>query len=161
MVSPDVWGPPMWRFLHLAALGYPEEAAPEDAERYARFFEALGGVLPCPSCAANYQTHLAQLPVRPFLGGRDALFDWTVRLHNMVNAESGKSPVTVEQARDAFLRAIARGGKSRDGTAALKRAVWAGLGGGEPLTLAAVGGGVLLLCVAIVVWLGRRRRALV
>lgn len=148
----------MWRFLHLAALGYPEQAEQEDADRYERFFDALGEVLPCPSCGANYKKHLSQLPIRPFLSGRDALFDWTVRLHNLVNEQSGKAPVTVEQAKTTFIRALKRGRPTGvvDGTAVLKRAVWAGMGGGEPVLMAVVGAAVVSTIVLLTVWLRRR-----
>jgi hypothetical protein len=106
---PKLWGPYLWRALHLVALGYPTR--PSDAERaaYRAFYENIAHVLPCATCAANYRRHLQEdLPLEPGLldGGHDgALFAWTVRLHNLVNAELGapRADWTPEQARRALM----------------------------------------------------------
>lgn len=87
--DPATWGPSMWRFLHCAALAYPSKGDESSAAAFRRFVDALGDVLPCPTCAHNYRRHLQELPVDPFLAGRAALFEWTVQLHNLVNVESG------------------------------------------------------------------------
>jgi FAD-linked sulfhydryl oxidase len=88
-VAPELWGPSTWRAIHFAALGYPSEPTEDDVTVYGAFFETLQRVLPCESCAVNYSKHLSELPIEPFLrSGR--LFEWTVRLHNIVNRELGK-----------------------------------------------------------------------
>jgi hypothetical protein len=62
------------------------------------FFTSLGTVLPCLSCSTNYQRHLRELPMEPALKkGGNALFEWTVQLHNLTNAESGKDPRTADE----------------------------------------------------------------
>ena len=91
MVEPDVWGPPIWRAIHFVALGYPDSPSAEDAAKYKRFFEDLGAVIPCSTCSVNYSRHLQELPIDDYLsGGRMRLFEWSVRVHNIVNAEKGK-----------------------------------------------------------------------
>ncbi len=86
-----MWGPPIWRAIHFVALGYPDSPSAEDAANYKRFFEDLGAVIPCSTCSVNYSRHLQELPIDDYLsGGRMRLFEWSVRVHNIVNAEKGK-----------------------------------------------------------------------
>lgn len=119
-VPPSAWGPQLWRAIHLVALGCPATLDARTADAYRSFFAGLADVIPCPTCAANYRRHLLELPVEPYLteGRGDRLFEWTVRLHNLVNAElqrPGSRPDwTPDQARDALLRHIGvRGGGGR------------------------------------------------
>lgn len=101
MPDPRLWGEPFWATLHYVALGYPErDPSPEQQDAYAAFYAAAGHVLPCSACAANFLRHTDQLPLGPALAqGRDALFAWTVALHNTVNRELGKPELTAEAAR--------------------------------------------------------------
>lgn len=76
----------------MIALAYPDSPSLTDKVMYQTFFETLGHVLPCGKCCRNYQRHLAEMgdALQQALSSRSALFDWTVRLHNIVNAEHGK-----------------------------------------------------------------------
>ena len=109
-VPPSAWGPQVWRAIHLIALGCPPSLDASTAEAYRAFFTHLPDVLPCPSCAANYRRHLLELPIEPYLVSGEKLFEWTVRLHNIVNAElrrPGSRPDwTPEQAREALMRSV-------------------------------------------------------
>lgn len=97
-MNPKVWGPPVWTALHLIALGYPSDPDAPTRDAYRAFFTAVGPVLPCAMCSDHYAEHLAVLPIDPALarGGR-ALFDWTVALHNRVNAQTGKRELTPDE----------------------------------------------------------------
>lgn len=88
-----------WSTIHHLALGYPEFPSAEDRSHYRAFFYALGPVLPCKKCSINYQRHLIELPIEPYLTNTNSLFEWTVKLHNIVNRENRKPEWTVEQAR--------------------------------------------------------------
>jgi hypothetical protein len=115
MAEPSVWGPSTWRAIHYIALGYPAKATGEDARVYRDFVHALGRVIPCTTCAANFQRHLVELPLTERdLRGRLELFEWTVRLHNLVNTETGKRPWTVDEALAVY--AAGHGGGSRPGS---------------------------------------------
>jgi hypothetical protein len=95
---PPVWGPSLWRAIHLVALGFPAdaEATPEQRQAYRAFFENLHYVIPCNTCAVNYQTHLKhdmpRIPLDrvPGVETQPRLFAWTVELHNVVNRSLGK-----------------------------------------------------------------------
>lgn len=106
MEAPEVWGPILWRAVHLVALGYPDDPSATDVANYKQFFGAFGSVLPCPKCAYNYARHLQELPIDDFLtGGHRRLFEWSVHLHNIVNAEKGKPIMSVDSAYAMLLSA--------------------------------------------------------
>ena len=88
-----VWGPPGWLFLHSVTFGYPIDPNDFDIKnnlepgttrnRYTRFFENIGYILPCKYCRDSYQQYIAEYPVRS--GNRDELIEWLYVIHNKVN----------------------------------------------------------------------------
>lgn len=103
-MTPDVWGRFLWYSIHFIALDYPSDPTPDQAAAYRAFFETLGRVLPCYKCSKNYERHLKEMPLTPQdLLSKDALFAWTVALHNIVNKETGKSEMSVAEARNMYL----------------------------------------------------------
>lgn len=104
MPDPSLWGEPFWTTLHYAALGYPTEPDDASVQAYGAFFKSVGHVLPCATCQQNFRRHTRGMPVEPALQqGRDALFEWTVALHNKVNAEHGKPQWSVARAREYYM----------------------------------------------------------
>lgn len=102
-MQPNVWGPHLWKSIHYIALGYPNNADDEVRTAYKSFYENLWKVIPCLKCSLNYKRHLDEVPpIDDFLRSRD-LFAWTVMLHNIVNAELGKPPMPLEQAREMYM----------------------------------------------------------
>jgi hypothetical protein len=117
MIDPNWWGPSLWTSIHYIALGYPETPTAKDAATYREFFAAIGNVLPC-KCAVNYKRHFeTDMPVDPFLGGRRDLFAWTIKMHNLVNAESGKPTWNADEAYDFYASGAAVKGKGGPGIA--------------------------------------------
>jgi hypothetical protein len=94
--SPLIWGKEAWRFIHFVALSYPEAPTEEDKINYYKFFESLQKVLPCPTCAYNFEKKMKEYP--PNLENKKSLFRWTVDVHNSVNKENGKEIVSYEDA---------------------------------------------------------------
>ena len=95
------WGFHTWHAIHYIALGYPTSPSQEDVSAYSSFFLGLGHVLPCKFCTHHYIEHLKTLP--PDLSSRDALFAWTVALHNVVNKSLGKREWRDDEARKYYL----------------------------------------------------------
>lgn len=108
-MEPSVWGKYIWTSIHFIALGYPDKPTQEDAHNYKQFYHDLWKVLPCYKCSVNYQRHLSELPIDPYLKDNMSLFEWTVKLHNIVNKELGKREWTLEEATQRF-RNLAKGG---------------------------------------------------
>lgn len=91
--SPDLWGPSMWFMVHLVAATYPDAPTPADKANYGAFYRSLQHVLPCPGCAKGYYSIITTDPTRltpKVFGSRQALFRWTVDVHNRVNAKLRK-----------------------------------------------------------------------
>lgn len=83
----------MWFMVHLVAATYPLHPTEADAANYAAFFRSLEHVLPCEGCRKGYSIILGTAPTRltpRVFASREALFKWTVDVHNRVNAKVGK-----------------------------------------------------------------------
>jgi hypothetical protein len=91
-VAPHVWGPSMWKLMHVIATTYPDNPTHQDAQQFATFFASLQSVLPCEGCRKGYamlvggQYRLTD----DVLANRHSLFRWTVDVHNAVNKKLGK-----------------------------------------------------------------------
>lgn len=103
MSSPKVWGRFFWTTLHISALGYPDAPSQQEAAAYRNFYVNFGKILPCKKCAANYDRHIASLPIDKALASREALFAWTVSLHNVVNREQKKSEWNLDYAKEFYI----------------------------------------------------------
>jgi len=97
--SPNYWGRQAWHFIHMVALAYPpEEALTEEIKKkYYQFFESLGNTLPCPTCSNHYREKFKNNP--PRLENSEALFRWTVDIHNSVNRDNGKKEISYQEAK--------------------------------------------------------------
>jgi FAD-linked sulfhydryl oxidase len=90
-MDPSRWGPHFWISIHAVAATYPEEPTEDDRAQYATYFTSLSRVLPCVECRQEFRTVLSRtVPLRPEdLASRAKLFEWTWRIHNLVNARLG------------------------------------------------------------------------
>ena len=96
-MTTKVWGPPTWFALHMITFGFPSEPLKYDREnglmpgttqnRYKRFFETVGSVLPCNACRHSYEEYLKKLPIDTT--NREKLVRWLFNIHNMVNRKLG------------------------------------------------------------------------
>ena len=105
-MNPSQWGPSLWRAIHFIALGFPDSPSRQDIDSYKAFFFSLGDVLPCYKCSQNYQRHLKEVPLDPFLVNSDSLFKWTVQLHNIVNRETGKAEMSLQDAYRLYEKGV-------------------------------------------------------
>lgn len=102
-MDPRHWGPHFWVAMHAAALSFPERPTREDKRRAFRFYESVGWMLPCASCASKYRGMFRQYaPGADDLSSRDALFEWTVNIHNVVNMTLGKPSFDIDRARTVY-----------------------------------------------------------
>ncbi len=126
IVDPAIWGPHLWRFLHVtAALPAPRLRG---RDKWRAVLEALRVSLPCPECTGHYQAWHRAHPFRAMLGGtavRRAAMRWVLDLHNDVNRRRG-IPVW----SPAQMEASVAGLTVADARAALEAAIAAGVGSG-------------------------------
>jgi hypothetical protein len=110
-ITPSVWGEPFWRAIHVVALGLPHQADRETKDAYIAFYESLKTVLPCVQCSQGY-THIVAA-LKPSISeavdaGPDALFAWTVDVHNKVAEKLGQDAMTEDYVRDHYMFGDAR-----------------------------------------------------
>lgn len=128
-MDPNIWGKHMWTSIHFIALGYPDNPSESEKTSYASFFENLYKVLPCNTCSNHLKNTLqTELPLTTNnLSHRDALFKWTVDLHNIVNTRLNKPTITLEKAtliymnRNTFFNTMCPPSKN---TCALNDSLW-------------------------------------
>ena len=99
IMARDIWGKAGWKFMHYVSLGYPEHPTASQARDYRSFSDAVGKVLPCPTCSIHYQEGLDKHPLDgSALASQDSLIKWVVDMHNEANKITGKKTWTVNEA---------------------------------------------------------------
>ena len=97
-ITPDIWGPHGWKFMHYVALAYPAKPTSEQKNEYKIFFESIQNILPCGMCSYNYKKHLKELPMDDkVLESNITLLKWTIDMHNKVNVQNGKREYTSDE----------------------------------------------------------------
>lgn len=101
--DPNKWGLHVWTMIHLAALAYPNKPSQEEKLAMYQFFQSLQYVLPCPICADNFREKLQETNFgNRELDNREALFNWTVLIHSMVNEKKHKPALNNPQYWKSF-----------------------------------------------------------
>lgn len=87
----NVWGPPLWHFLHLTSFNYPVMPSNEDKVNYRALILNLKNILPCGYCRKNLNKNLKMLPLKESnLKNRDTFSRWVYKLHELINTMLGK-----------------------------------------------------------------------
>jgi hypothetical protein len=90
----NVWGPPFWFFLHTVASHYPETPNQVTKRKYYDLVQNFPLFLPDPRMGARFAELLDKYPVTPYLSSRTSFRRWTHFIHNQVNRELGKPPLS-------------------------------------------------------------------
>lgn len=102
-LSPSVWGEPAWIFLHSITFGYPECPTRKNKEDMRKFFNNIGNVLPCDNCKYNFFKNCRECPLtNDYLDSRESLVKWLLKIHNLVNKETGNPQVTYQELVDKY-----------------------------------------------------------
>lgn len=96
----NLWGPSMWRSIHIIALNYPFNPTEEQKIACRQFFESMQYMLPCSVCQKNYKQKLNDNPIE--LDSRKDLFEWTVKVHNIVNGCLGKRDFPIREVIEIY-----------------------------------------------------------
>jgi hypothetical protein len=90
-VNPSIWGPSLWKILHIAAL---RSGSRSTIPHWRSILEAMMSGLPCPDCSdhynAWYRSHPLRLGLMPNMF-QGAIIRWILEVHNDVNRRTGKA----------------------------------------------------------------------
>lgn len=87
----NVWGPPLWHYLHIMSFNYPVKPSIKDKKHYRKFILNLKNVLPCGYCRKNLKKNFKMLPLNnSALKNRETFSKWVFDLHELVNTMLGK-----------------------------------------------------------------------
>ncbi len=89
-MDPSVWGPPLWRKMHMKTFSYPENPTQKDKVNIIKYFNNISNVLPCEKCRKHYIRELMLNPVADHVHSRRAVIKWLIDFHNKVNRRLGK-----------------------------------------------------------------------
>lgn len=86
-MNTNVWGPPLWHFLHILSFNYPVKPTTQQKKQYKDFLKELFLILPCDKCREAMSK--TRYPDAVFKS-RASLSRWIFRLHEEVNTRLGK-----------------------------------------------------------------------
>ena len=99
-----VWGPSLWTFLHTYSFQYGDDMGQptkQERDQALAFFINLQHIIPCKICRAHYTKHISLHP--PAVATRDTLSRWVVKIHNIVNVNTGKPQVSYEHVKEHYM----------------------------------------------------------
>lgn len=96
---PKIWGSFYWSFIHRCTL---RNMTRPQLDAFRSFLIHIIGVLPCPACRYHANRYLVTHPIAQFSTTQEA-FEYSVDLHNEVNARSGKRSIGYTEARTLHL----------------------------------------------------------
>lgn len=99
-VSPNVWGPSTWAFIHLTAISEPDNFDKTRLTFYKQLFVLLQELLPCELCRLHLKQNISKLKDIEKVNSKRELFDWTTDLHNKVNEITKKKILSKNDAFD-------------------------------------------------------------
>jgi hypothetical protein len=103
-ITPNIWGPHGWKFLHYVTFAYPDKPSEEDKLNYKTFLTSLGTVLPCTLCSDNYKKHLLLYPLDDIvLSSNENLIRWGIDMHNEVNKLNNNKIYDYSSAKELIL----------------------------------------------------------
>lgn len=99
LMDPNIWGKHGWKFIHFVAQGYPNEPSQEQKLHYKNFLNSIQHILPCSLCKDHYSQNLINNPIDDtVLRNKNSFLNWTVKLHNIVNMQTGKEVIPHDKA---------------------------------------------------------------
>ena len=110
-ISPNVWGPSTWAFIHLTVMSEPDNFDKSRLTFYKQLFVLLQELLPCERCRIHLKQNMSKLKDIEKIRTKRELFDWTTDIHNNVN-EITKKPILSKEEAFNYWNSIASEKKS-------------------------------------------------
>jgi hypothetical protein len=88
------WGPYGWKTLHSVAALYPDAPSVTDKGHMRNWMESFASTITCPTCQVHFKDMLHAFGAQTDIyASRHALFWFSIKVHNMVNARMGKGQI--------------------------------------------------------------------
>jgi mitochondrial FAD-linked sulfhydryl oxidase len=102
--NPTVWGPCLWKFLHVASFNYPVEPSAICKEHTKRFIKSLPMLIPCEVCALHAKAYVVKHDncLDRIVSTRNELAAFYVNFHNEVNKRYNKPFFTFADAEAMY-----------------------------------------------------------
>lgn len=93
-LDPDLWGPPFWDMLFVAAF----HAKPTDSEKLFKLLQLLDYVIPCTDCRKSYMMFRQNEVPIPVAAHSDAMWaaKWLWTVHDYVNQKLNKPCISFQ-----------------------------------------------------------------
>lgn len=89
MPPPEVWGPPIWKFLHALAENVNEDEFPKIKLMLFSYIKRICNFLPCPECSAHAYQFLARVNINA-IKTKHEFKNMLYVFHNAVNKRKKK-----------------------------------------------------------------------
>ncbi len=90
-MDPRIWGPPLWEFLHILSISYPDKPTKFYIDKHRDFLLNLGYILPCPICGEHYFDYMSHEKIEMALKSKSNYMKLIFDLHNNVNEINKKN----------------------------------------------------------------------
>jgi hypothetical protein len=101
-ISKETWGNPLWWMIHICAFYSPSIINQRWGVSYKAFISCLMFCLPCPKCREHLQSNLHELDIDTYLTTSDKIFEYTWKLHNIVNIQVNTPTIGLEEAKRIY-----------------------------------------------------------
>lgn len=101
-LTPEVWGPHYWFFLHTIAYTYPEYPTNVTKRKYYDLIQNMPLFVPDPKMGDKFAEMIEKYPISPFLDSRESMIRWVHFVHNKMNVYLGKEELSVYKALDEY-----------------------------------------------------------
>jgi hypothetical protein len=101
--EPVIFGPPVWKSLHIMAENYPTQPNQKHQTNCVKFVSALPYMLPCSDCGSHLLKEEQAIQNLPAVcSSRSNLRSFFVEAHNNVNKHLGKPLWNVKEAENRY-----------------------------------------------------------
>jgi len=97
ILSPRIWGPHYWFFLHTSAMAYPIKPNTVIKKKFYEFIQNFSLFIPDKKISVSFSKLIDKYPVSPYLDSRDSFIRWTHFIHNKVNRKLEKPQISISK----------------------------------------------------------------
>lgn len=101
-LSPSVWGPKYWFFLHTASMSYPDSPNETTKRKYYELLSNMPLFLPDSESSTAFVDLMDRYPVSSYLDSRASLTRWVHFIHNKINRKLGKPEPSYAQFMESY-----------------------------------------------------------